>query len=67
MAALLSALFIALVAVVVFLRRRQLAHAQALVLGGSILPGCVVAEAVVLLLIAVAIAVTGFNASPGPR
>ena len=64
MMALLSALFIALVAVVVFLRRRQLAHAQALVLGGSVLPGCVVAEAVVLLLIAVAIAITGFNATP---
>jgi hypothetical protein len=55
MAALLAALFIAAVAVGVFLRRRQLAHAQALVLGGSILPGCVIAEAVVLLLIAIAI------------
>jgi hypothetical protein len=64
MGALLSALFIAIVAVVVFLRRRPLAHAQALVLGGSILPGCVVAEAIVLLLIAVAIAIAGFNVSP---
>lgn len=63
MLALLSASFIAIVAVVVFLRRRSLAHAQALVLGGSILPGCVVAEAVVLLLIAMAIAIAGFNAS----
>ena len=62
--ALLAGLFIAIVAVVVFLRRRDLAHAQALVLGGSILPGCVVAEAVVLLLIAIAIAIAGFNASP---
>ena len=64
MVALLSALFIAIVAVVVFLRRRQLAHAQAVVLGGSILPGCVIAEAIVLLLIAVVIAIAGFNASP---
>jgi hypothetical protein len=63
MTALLSALFIAIVAVVVFLRRGPLAHAQALILGGSILPGCVVAEAIVLLLIAVAIAIVGFNVS----
>lgn len=53
---LIAAIFIAIVAVVVFLQRRRLAHAQALVLGGSILPGCVIAEAVVLLLIAVMIA-----------
>lgn len=59
MAGLLAGLFIALVAVVVFLRRRPLAHAQALVLGGSVLPGCVIAEAVVLLLIAVGIVVAG--------
>jgi hypothetical protein len=59
MAALLAGIFIALVAVFVFVRRRQLAHAQALVLGGSILPGCVVAQAVVLLLIAIGIALAG--------
>jgi hypothetical protein len=56
-AAPLAGLFIAIVAVVVFLRRRPLAHAQALVLGGSVLPGCVIAEAVVLLLIAIGIVV----------
>jgi hypothetical protein len=59
MTALLGGVFIAIVAVVVFLRRRQLAHAQALVLGGSILPGCVIAEAVVLLLIAIAVVLAG--------
>ena len=59
MASLLAGAFIAIVAVVVFLRRQQLAHAQALVLGGSILPGCVVAEAVVLLRIGIAIALVG--------
>jgi hypothetical protein len=53
---LFAAIFIAIVAVVVFLQRRRLAHAQALVLGGSIMPGCVIAEAIVLLLIAVLIA-----------
>jgi hypothetical protein len=47
--------FIAVVAVIVFLQRRQLARAQALVLGGSILPGCVIAEAIALLLLAIAI------------
>jgi len=52
----LAAIFIAGVAVMVFIRRRQLAHAQALVLGGSILPGCVIVEAAVLLLIALGIA-----------
>jgi hypothetical protein len=56
-AGLLAGLFIAIVAVVVFLRRRPLAHAQALVLGGSVLPGCVIVEAVVLLLIAIGIVV----------
>jgi hypothetical protein len=55
-ASLLAGSFIVVVAVVVFLRRRELAHAQALVLGGSILPGCVIAEAVVLLVIGVVIA-----------
>lgn len=54
----------AVVAAVVFVRRRELAKAQALVLGGSILPGCVIAEAVMLLLIGVAIAIAGFSASP---
>ena len=53
----LAAIFIAVVAVIVFLQRRRLAHAQALVLGGSILPGCVVAQAIALLLIAVTIAI----------
>lgn len=46
--------FIALVAVVVFFKRRELATFQANILGGSILPGCVIAEAVALLLLAVA-------------
>jgi hypothetical protein len=57
--ALLAGIFIAIVAVIVYVKRRELARAQALVLGGSILPGCVVAEAVVLLLIGLAIALMG--------
>jgi hypothetical protein len=49
-----AAIFIAIVAVVVFFQRRPLAQVQAGILGGSVVPGCVVAEAIVLLLIAVA-------------
>ena len=55
----LPALFLVIVAVAMLLRRRQLAHAQALILGGSIMPGCVIAEAAVLLVIAIAFVVFG--------
>jgi hypothetical protein len=59
MPAWLAAAFIALVGIMVILRRRPLARAQALILGGSILPGCAVAEGIVLLVIAAAIALWG--------
>ena len=49
-----AAIFIAIVAVVVFFQRRPLAQMQAGILGGSVVPGCVVAEAIALLLIAAA-------------
>jgi len=45
----------ALVAVAILFRRRELASLQAHVLGGSVLPGCVIAEAVALFAIAVAL------------
>ena len=51
--------FIALVGIAVILQRRSLARAQAMVLGGSILPGCVIAEGVALIAIALAIAIFG--------
>jgi hypothetical protein len=51
--------FIALVGIAVILQRRSLARAQAMILGGSILPGCAIAQGVVLLLIAVAIVIFG--------
>ena len=54
-----SAIFLAVIGVVVIATRRSLARLQALVLGGSVLPGCAVAEGIVLLLIAVAIFVFG--------
>ena len=52
--------FIALVAVVVFMQRRQLARAQANVLGGSVMPGCVIVEAIALLALAVAILIANW-------
>jgi hypothetical protein len=48
----LGPLIIAAAAVALFLDRRQLAAFQANILGGSIAPGCVVAEAVLLLILA---------------
>jgi hypothetical protein len=48
--------FIALFGLVILIRRRDLASLQAMVLGGSIRPGCVIAEAVFLLLVAGVIA-----------
>lgn len=50
----IAAGFVALVAVLVFLQRKELAKLQADILGGSVVPGCAVAEAVALLLIAIA-------------
>jgi hypothetical protein len=50
----IAAGFVVLVAIGVFLQRRKLANLQAGILGGSVFPGCVVAEAIVLLLIAIA-------------
>lgn len=56
MLAYLSALFIVAVAVALFVTRRQMAEAQAAVIGGSVPPGCVIAEVIALLLIALTIA-----------
>jgi hypothetical protein len=62
MPTLFIAIFIAVVAVLVFAQRRRLAQMQAMILGGSVGPGCVIAEAAVLLLIAIAFAVAYFSA-----
>jgi hypothetical protein len=58
------AIFIAIVAVLVFIQRRRLAQMQAMTLGGSIGPGCVVAEAVVLLVIGIVFGVAYFSGLP---
>lgn len=55
------ALFLVAVAVAVLVQRRRLAHMQALTLGGSVRPGCVIVEAIVLLIIALAFAVAHFS------
>ncbi|MEA2488584.1 MAG: hypothetical protein QOH21_376 [Acidobacteriota bacterium] len=49
--------FIAVVGIVILIRRRDLASLQAMVLGGSIRPGCVIAEAILLLAVAAVVAV----------
>jgi hypothetical protein len=64
MGPLFIAIFIAVVALLVFAQRRRLAQMQAMTLGGSIGPGCVVVEAVVLLLIGIAFAVAYFSGLP---
>lgn len=61
MALLVAAAFVAVIGVAVFIQRRPLAEMQALILGGSIFPGCVVAEAVFLLVIAALFAVAHFK------
>lgn len=48
--------FVAAVGMGMLLWRHQLARLQALVLGGSVLPGCVVAQGAVLVVIAALIA-----------
>jgi hypothetical protein len=49
--------FIAFVGIIILIRRRDLASLQAMVLGGSIRPGCVIAEAILLLVLAAIVAV----------
>jgi hypothetical protein len=55
-----AALFIA-IAIVLYAKRRQAAEMQALLYGGSMLPGCVVAEVVAVLVIAALILVLHFR------
>ena len=61
MATVFAGVFIAIVALAVFLQRRRLAQMQALMLGGSVLPGCVTVEAIVLFLIAIVFFVAYFH------
>jgi hypothetical protein len=61
MPTLFAAIFMAVVAVIVFVQRRRLAQMQALVLGGSVFTGCVVIEAVVLFVIAIVFSVAYFR------
>jgi len=44
--------FIAAAAIVIVIKRRQLALMQSQILGGSVMPGCIITEAVALLILA---------------
>jgi hypothetical protein len=57
MIAVLSAAFLVALAFVVLMQKKQLAQLQALMVGATVAPGCVVAEAVALVLLAVAIVI----------
>ncbi|MGN6186771.1 MAG: hypothetical protein ACTHQM_24305 [Thermoanaerobaculia bacterium] len=48
-----SLVFIALVGIVVIVLRRPLAQQQAFIAGGRVLPGCVIAEGVALIVLAI--------------
>jgi hypothetical protein len=51
-----GSLLVALAGVGLIVFRRQLANMQALLAGGSITPGCAVAEGIALIVLAIAIA-----------
>ena len=55
----LSAVILAIIGIAVILQRRPLAQMHALILGGTVRAGCIVAEGVVLLVFAVLLAVFG--------
>ncbi len=57
MIVLACALLFVAVGVAFFVKRRELAHMQALLAGGSVLPGCAVAEGIAFLLLAAAVIV----------
>lgn len=49
----LAPVFLAVVAIAAFFKRRELASFQANILGGAVMPGCVIAEAIVLVVLAI--------------
>lgn len=51
--------FLVAVAAVMYVARRDLAQFQALILGGRLRPGCVVAEVIALLVLAVLVLLFG--------
>jgi hypothetical protein len=53
----LGALFVALVGVAMILLRKPAAHMQAMLAGGSMPPGCAVAEGIALIVLAIVIAI----------
>ena len=57
MIAVLSAAFLIALSFIFLMQKKQLAQLQALMVGATVGPGCVVAEAVALVLLAVAIVI----------
>ena len=57
MIVLACALLFVATAILFFVKRRELAQLQALLAGGSVLPGCAVAEGIAFLLLAAAVVV----------
>ena len=53
----IGALLFLAVGIAMILARTSLAHGQAVIFGGSVVPGCVIAEAVIMFLLAVAMIV----------
>ena len=53
----LAAVVFATLGIVFIVRRHELSRAQSLVAGGTLMPGCVVVEGVILLLMAVAVVI----------
>jgi hypothetical protein len=56
-----GSLFVALAGVGIIVFRRPLAQMQAMLAGGSIAPGCAVAEGIALIVLAIAIVVLERN------
>lgn len=56
-----AVVFFVLIAILFYAKRRELAHMQAAVAGGNVLPGCAVAEAVLFLLMAVGVVIAHYR------
>ena len=55
-----AVIVLAVAGIATILARRQLAELQSMLAGGTLLPGCVVAEGIAILLLAVAVAVAAW-------
>ncbi len=56
-----AAVFFLLISVALLVMRNQVAQLQAMILGGSIVPGCVIAEAIVVAVLALVLVLAYSN------